>query len=369
MEMNGKMKIVVLGGGISTERHVALVTATSACRALRRMGHQAVFVDLFLGMEEYDKPLEQAFLEPDGLCREVAIEKVEPDLRQVWDSRKFHSNGHLGKGVAEICAMADCVFLGLHGKDGEDGKIQALLELIGVPYTGSGPLASAISMNKAMAKRVLESSGSGILTPPWQELTYCADDIPYLTETLPVPCAVKIIDGGSSIGVSLPDNEKELQHALEHILRYGNRIIVEEKIIGRELTVPVLDGRAMSPIEIIPPPGKGFDYITKYQGGNEGAREICPAALTPEENETLRRAAEAVYQGLNLKVYCRADFILDKNGKAWFLEVNTLPGMTPNSLIPKAALVEGMSYEELCEKIVQLSVREVRDGAGLFTNS
>ena len=181
------MKIVVLGGGISTERHVALVTATSACRALRRMGHQAVFVDLFLGMEEYDKPLEQAFLEPDGLCREVAIEKVEPDLRQVWDSRKFRSKGHLGKGIAEICAMADCVFLGLHGKDGEDGKIQALLELIGVPYTGSGPLASAISMDKAMAKRLLESSGSGVLTPPWQELTYCADDIPYLTETILFP--------------------------------------------------------------------------------------------------------------------------------------------------------------------------------------
>ena len=362
------MKIVVLGGGISTERHVALVTATSVCKALRRMGHQAIFVDLFLGMEAYGKPLEEAFLEPDGLCGNVAIEKVEPDLKQVWDSREYRSNGHLGKNVAEICALADCVFLGLHGKDGEDGKIQALLELIGVPYTGSGPLASAIAMDKAMAKRVLESSG-GVLTPPWQELTYSSDDIPYLTETLPVPCAVKIIDGGSSIGVELPDTEEELQHALEHILRYGNRIIVEEKIQGRELTVPVLDGRAMSPIEIVPPPGKGFDYVAKYQSGAEGAREICPADLTEEEDEILRHAAEAVYRGLKLKVYCRADFILDKDGQAWFLEVNTLPGMTPNSLIPKAAAVEGMTYDELCEKIVQLSCMEARDGNGLFTNS
>ena len=362
------MKIVVLGGGISTERHVALVTATSVCKALRRMGHQAVFVDLFLGMEEYDKPLEQAFREPDGLCGNVAIEKTEPDLKSVWEGRQYQSSGHLGKGVAEICALADCVFLGLHGKDGEDGKIQALLELIGVPYTGSGPLASAISMDKAMAKRVLESGG-GVLTPAWREIAYCTSDIPYLTETLPVPCAVKIIDGGSSIGVKLPDTEEELRSALEHILRYGNRIIVEEKIIGRELTVPVLDGHALSPIEIVPPPGKGFDYVAKYQSGKEGALEICPADLTEEENETLRRAAEAVYRGLNLKVYCRADFILDKDGKAWFLEVNTLPGMTPNSLIPKAAKVEGLSYDELCEKIVQLSVREVRDGFGLFTNS
>ena len=163
------MKIVVLGGGISTERHVALVTATSVCKALRRMGHQAVFVDLFLGMEEYDKPLEQAFREPDGLCGNVAIEKTEPDLKSVWEGRQYQSSGHLGKGVAEICALADCVFLGLHGKDGEDGKIQALLELIGVPYTGSGPLASAISMDKAMAKRVLESGG-GVLTPAWREI-------------------------------------------------------------------------------------------------------------------------------------------------------------------------------------------------------
>ena len=125
----------------------------------------------------------------------------------------------------------------------------------------------------------------------------------------------------------------------------------------------------MSPIEIVPPPGKGFDYVAKYQSGAEGAREICPADLTEEEDEILRHAAEAVYRGLKLKVYCRADFILDKDGQAWFLEVNTLPGMTPNSLIPKAAAVEGMTYDELCEKIVQLSCMEARDGNGLFTNS
>lgn len=352
------MKIVVLGGGISTERHVALVTATSACRALRKMGHQAIFVDLFLGMENYEKPLEQAFLEPDGLCGEVEIEKKEPDLKQVWESRKYQSKGHLGKGVAEICSLADCVFLGLHGKDGEDGKIQALLELLGIPYTGSGPLASAIAMDKAMTKRVLESCG--VLTPPWQELKYYAGDVPHLTEILSLPCAVKIIDGGSSIGVELPETREELRQALEHILQYGNRIIVEKKITGREITVPVLDGRAMSPIEVIPPPGKGFDYVAKYQSGKEGAKEICPASLTHEEENTLRRAAEKVYRGLDLRVYCRADFILDQDGRAWFLEVNTLPGMTPNSLIPRAAKVEGMSYEELCEEIVRLSVREVR---------
>ena len=351
------MKIVVLGGGISTERHVAQVTATSACLALRRMGHQAVYVDLFLGLEDYNKPLEEIFNEPDGLCGDVAIHETEPDLKEVWASRKYQSRGHLGKGVAEVCALADCVFLGLHGKDGEDGKIQSLLELIGVPYTGSGPLASAIAMDKAMAKRVLENRG--VLTPAWQELSYTEAEIPQLVESLPVPCAVKIVDGGSSIGVKLPDTREQLREALEYVLRYGSRVVIEQKIIGREMTVPVLDGKALSPIEVISPDGK-FNYVAKYQSGAAGAREICPADLTEEEENMLRRAAEAVYRGLDLKVYCRVDFILDADGLAWFLEVNTLPGMTPNSLIPRAARVEGMSYDELCEKIVQLSVREVR---------
>ena len=353
------MKIVVLGGGISTERHVAQVTATSVCQALRRRGHQAIYVDLFLGMENYNKPLEDAFQEPDGLCSNVAIEVREPDLNAVWESRTYQSPGHLGKNVAEICALADCVFLGLHGKDGEDGKIQALLELIGVPYTGSGPLASAIAMDKAMAKRVL--SNNSVRTPAWQELTYSEEDIARLSEELQPPCAVKIINGGSSIGVELPETREELAVALKRILRYGNHVIVEEKIYGRELTVPVLDGHALNPIEVIPPEGTEFDYIAKYQSGALGAQEICPASLTPEEDRRLREAAEKVHKELNLRVYSSSDFILDGEGQPWFLEVNTLPGMTPNSLIPRSARVDGISYDELCEKIVMLSLKEHRD--------
>ena len=352
------MKIVVLGGGISTERHVAQVTATSVCQALRRRGHQAIYVDLFLGMENYHKPLEEAFLEPDGLCGNVAIEVQEPDLEAVWKSRAYQSPGHLGKNVPEICALADCVFLGLHGKDGEDGKIQALLELIGVPYTGSGPLASAIAMDKAMAKRVLSSSS--VHTPAWRELVYHEEDIPRLTEELPVPCAVKIINGGSSIGVELPETREELAQALKRLLRYGNHVIVEDKIYGRELTVPVLDGHALNPIEVVPPEGTEFDYVAKYQSGALGAQEICPADLTPEEDHRLREAAETVQRELGLSVYSRSDYILDSDGQPWFLEVNTLPGMTPNSLIPRSAKVDGISYDELCEKIVMLSLKECR---------
>ena len=353
------MKIVVLGGGISTERHVALVTATSACQALRRRGHKAVFVDLFFGMENYDKPLEQAFDEPDGLCGNVAIETEAPDLDAVRRSRRYQSPGNLGSGVAEICALADCVFLGLHGRDGEDGKIQSLLDLIGVPYTGSGPLASAMAMDKDTAKRILKAAG--VRTPVWQvhDSPAGTEALRHLADTLPMPCVVKVYDGGSSLGVKFPNNHDEMFDALNDISCFGSRFILEEKISGRELTVPVLDGRALSPIEIVSPSGE-FDYVAKYQSGDLGAREICPADLTEEEEQALRSAAEQVHQVLDLRVYSRSDFILDASGRVWFLEVNTLPGMTPTSLIPKAAAVEGISYDELIEKIVLLSLRENR---------
>lgn len=350
------MKIVVLGGGLSTERHVSLVTATSVCKALRQRGHQAIFVDMYLGLENFEGPLETAFDAADGFCGDVAIEKTAPDLAAVKASRRLGGPGRLGKNVLEVCALADCVFLGLHGADGEDGKIQAALELLGVPYTGSGPLSSGMAMDKAVAKMVMNSCG--VLTPKGQEVTYTAEDIPTLTETLPVPCAVKVVGGGSSIGVALPDTREQLREALEEILRYGNRVVVEEKIAGRELTVPVLDGQYLSPIEIVPPEGMTFDYVAKYQSGAEAARELCPAPITEAEKQLLGAAALKLHRALGLSVYSRTDFILDKAGRAWCLEVNTLPGMTPNSLIPKAAAVAGMSYGELCEKIVLLSLAE-----------
>ena len=235
------MKIVVLGGGISTERHVSLVSGTSVCKALRSLGHKAIFVDMFLGLEDYEGSLEAAFDAPDGFCGSVAIEKEAPDLEAVKASRKLKSPSRLGKNVLEVCALAGCVFLGLHGADGEDGKIQAALDLLGVPYTGSDCLSSAIASDKAVSKRIMESCG--VLTPKWSEITYSEADIPALRESLPVPCAVKVVGGGSSIGVALPDTRDELEDALRDILQYGNRVIVEEKIQGRELTQPVLGYR------------------------------------------------------------------------------------------------------------------------------
>ena len=347
------MKIVVLGGGISTERHVSLVTSIGVCSALRSLGHKAIFVDMYLGLEDFEGPLEAAFDSADGLIPQAAIEHEEPDLAAVIASRKFKSPSRLGKNVLEVCSLADVVFLGLHGADGEDGKIQATLDLLGVPYTGSDSLSSAMAMDKAVAKRIMESCG--VRTPKWLEVTYAEADVPGLVESLPCPCVLKIVDGGSSIGVELPDTREELEAALRKLLRYGHRLVVEEKIVGREFTVPVLDDRCLCPIEIVSPEGT-FDYVAKYQSGDKGAQEICPAPIDKPEWDQLCEASLKLHRALGLAVYSRTDFILDAEGKAWCLEVNTLPGMTPNSLIPKAGKVDGMSYPELCEKIVRLSL-------------
>lgn len=350
------MKIVVLGGGVSAERHVSLVTGTAVCRALRELGHKAVFVDLYMGLEDYDGALEDAFDVPDGFLGQVAIGRTAPDLAAVRASRKMRGPSRIGKNVLELCRLADCVFLGLHGADGEDGKIQAALELLGVPYTGSGPLASAMAMDKAVAKRIMESAG--ILTPAWRELSYTEEDIPRLVNELPVPCAVKVVNGGSSLGVALPETREELEQALRELTAFHSRIIVEQKIRGREITQPILNDHYMPAIEIIPPEGTYFDYVAKYQSGAEGAQEICPARITEAEQRTIGEAALKFHRALGLSVYSRVDFILDSEGRAWCLEVNTLPGMTPASLIPRAAAAEGMSYGELCEQIILLSLEQ-----------
>ena len=352
------MKIVVLAGGLSTERAVSLVTGTSVCRALRENGHKAILVDLFLGLEDAPADLETLFDAPDGLCPEAKIEVTAPDLKAVRASRKDQSNKLFGPNVLEICGLADIVFLGLHGQDGEDGRVQATFDLLDIKYTGGGYLASGLAMDKSMTKRMMDSAG--IPTAPWRDIpSYTETDIPALAEELEVPCAVKVVNGGSSIGVALPDTKEDLEAALREMLRYGSHVIVEKKIYGRELTIAVLGDHALPAVEIVPAE-KEFDYIAKYQTG--GAQEICPAPITAEQQETMGAFALKLHHTLGLEVYSRTDFLLGEDGKFWCLEVNSLPGMTSASLVPKEAAAAGMTYNELCEEIVQLSYRLKRRG-------
>lgn len=346
------MKIVVLAGGLSAERAVSLVTGAGVCRALRENGHRAIFVDLFLGVEDAPADLKTLFDAEDGLCPAVKIEPTAPDLETVRRSRKDQSPRVFGPNVLELCQLADIVFLGLHGQDGEDGRIQAALELMGVPYTGSGYLASGIAMDKAVSKRIMDAEG--IPTPRWEPLKYTAEEAADLAETLPMPCVIKTTAGGSSLGVFLPEDRKALAEALRKALAFGGEVIWENRIYGRELTVAVLGDQALPAVETVPA-GKEFDYAAKYQKG--GALETCPAPLTEAEARAAGELALRTHRALGLAVYSRTDMILDREGKLWCLEANSLPGMTPTSFVPQEAAAVGLSYGALCERIVKLSLK------------
>ena len=346
------MKIVVLAGGLSPEREVSLVTGTAACKALRKLGHRAVLVDLFLGLEEYDGSLEALFDAPDGRCGAAAIKTTAPDLEAVRLSRKDQGPSLIGKDVLDACAQADLVFVGLHGESGEDGRIQATLDLLGIPYTGSGHLSSAMAMDKIVTKRLMDAAG--IRTPKWRLLEYGETEVETLAEELPMPCVVKTPGSGSSLGVYLPETREELKAALRDVLCFDGQVIVEERIVGRDIFTGVLGDRWLPSVEVISAKGK-FDYEAKYQSG--GALELCPANITEEQQREIGEMALGLHRLLGLAVYSRADFMLDEAGVPWCLEINSLPGLTPASLMPKEAAAVGLTYEDLCEEIVQLSLR------------
>ena len=348
------MKILVLAGGLSPERNVSLSSGAMVCQALRDRGHRVALVDLFFGVEAgekaedlYSAPIPETF---------KRVSRQAPDLVQVRSSRPGNSPSAIGPGVLELCSGADVVYLALHGACGEDGRIQAALDLLGVPYTGSGCLGSAIAMDKDLTKRLV----SGLVnTPAWRTVTVTPDNLDALVEETPLPAVVKPIASGSSIGVSIAHDRAELRKGLEESIRLGGRTVLEQYVQGREIQVAVLGDRALPSIEIIPKTGF-YDYENKYQPG--AAEEVCPAPIPPEWEQRVGEAALAVFRAIGLSVYARADFIVTPDGTPWFLEINTLPGMTPTSLVPQEAAAVGIDYPSLCEEIVRRSLEARKEG-------
>ena len=341
------MKIVVLAGGLSPERNVSLSSGCKVCAALRELGHEVAFIDMYSGAREESASLVGAPI-PGELTR---ISRQAPDLEAVRAARRSGGDGQFGPGVLELCRMADIVFLALHGACGEDGKVQAALELLGIPYTGAGYLGSALAMDKDLTKRLV--APLGVATPRWQAVTVTRENRAELVRTVELPCVVKPLDSGSSIGVSIARTREELAHALDQAVRLGGRTVIEEYIAGREIQVGILEDRALPSIEIIPRSGF-YDYENKYQPG--AAQEITPAPIPEAWEKRLGEAALTVFRALGLSVYSRADFIVTEDGTPWFLEINTLPGMTPTSLLPQEAAAVGIGYGELCQRIIDASL-------------
>jgi D-alanine-D-alanine ligase len=292
-------KIGVLMGGLSAERDVSLKSGTAVHKALLESGYNAVAIDV--GRD---------------LAGRLAEEKI---------------------AVAFIC---------LHGRYGEDGAVQGLLELMAIPYTGSGVLASALAMDKIFAKKIFAASGMTIT--PYVVLRQ-GDAVSAATLPFPLPVVVKPSREGSSVGVSIVKKTGDLQAAVAAAFSYDREILVEKYVKGREIQVGILDGKAIGAIEIVPK-NEFYDFEAKYTDGM--ATHILPAPMPSKQYENLLRAGEQAHNCLGCSGYSRVDFIVTDTGDAYILEVNTLPGMTALSLLPEIAQGAGIGFAQLVERIV-----------------
>lgn len=346
------MKIIVLAGGLSTERDVSLSSAAGICRTLVEKGHDAFLLDVFMGLENAPENLEDVFTLPDhGLEIVKNISTEEPDLEAVKASRPDQSDCFFGPNVIELCRLADITFLGLHGGEGENGKLQSSFDLLGIKYTGPDSLGCAVAMHKGVAKQIFLESG--VDTPGGGTIYKNSEDQSYQSLGLTLPVVVKPCSGGSSIGVYIVNTDEEYAEALKKSFRYEDELVVEPYIKGREFACGIIDGTALPPIEIIPKTGF-FDYANKYQDG--ATSEVCPADIPEEVAERMKELTVKAFNALKLNVYSRADFLLDAEGNLFCLEMNTLPGMTSASLLPKEAKVYGIEYGDLCELIIKKSM-------------
>ncbi len=342
------MKIVVLAGGISTERDVSLSSGTGIYKALKEKGHQAILIDVFLGYIG-DMAGDVFAMEKDWAADMKGVSEERTDIAQILAMRPDYKKNFFGPNVIALCQQADVVFMALHGAEGENGKIQACFDLMGIRYTGTDHISSAIAMDKAISKELF--CQNGIPTPAGIHLKKGEAD----PGTVPFPLVVKCCNGGSSVGTYIVEKEEDYEAAKAESFCYDEEIIIEQYIKGREFSVGVVDGKALPIIEIAPISGF-YDYKNKYQAGS--TVETCPADLCEELTVQMQKCAEAVFKALRLKNYARMDFMLAENGSMYCLEANTLPGMTPTSLLPQEAQAVGISYGDLCEWLIDISLRD-----------
>lgn len=336
------MKVLLLAGGSSSERQVSLDSGQAICEALQRLGHEVTALDPASGTALLDD--NHQYVIPSAIEGETVPATV--DERSVIKTLA-------ADGLADV----DVVFIGLHGGTGENGTIQCLLDLTGKKFTGSGMTTSAVAMDKGMTKRLARSAD--IRTPRWavcsiedgQEETKLLDMI---RSHFSFPVIVKPNQGGSTVGLTKVETARQLYPALVTAAAECSQVMVEQYIAGRELTVSVLDGEALPVVEITPEGGL-YDYDAKYVKGK--SRYQVPAEIGREIKERLQADAAAVYEIVGASGLARVDFILDENEKHFFLELNTLPGMTALSLAPMAAKAAGISFDDLIARLLDSAAK------------
>jgi D-alanine-D-alanine ligase len=326
------MRITVLTGGTSSERDVAIASAVQIVTALRSRGHDVAVVDTargFIPMADESRLLSES------------VGVAPPSIDELHSLER----GLLLSGLGNLAVIrdADVLFLALHGGRGEDGTIQTLLQVVSVPYTGSGPLGSAMAMDKDVSKRLFRDAG--VPTADWAMAPVRLAEV---EASFGWPVVVKPSKQGSTVGLTVVKDPSGYEEAVELASRYDDEVMIERFVPGRELTVGVLEGRPLAVGEIIPR-HEIFDYECKYTPGM--SEEIFPADLPGPVATEFQRLALLAHQALKLGGYSRVDFRLTPGGEAFCLEVNTLPGMTATSLLPQSARAVGIEFPDLCERI------------------
>ncbi len=330
------LNITVLAGGRSPERDISLSSGRNVAEALIRLSHKTALID---PAKETEPSRPYFHTDKNDLEKSVDIESSAP----------FSERETISEGALRVCEESDIVFLALHGGNGENGRLQALFDSLGVRYTGSGAHASSLAMDKAVAKRVY--TAHGIPTPRYVLFNTDEKELP---EHVGFPCVIKPANGGSSVGITFAENERELALDLEkrktNAPQSAETLIIEQKITGREFTVGILCDAPLAVTEIIPKQGF-YDYENKYIPGR--TEEVTPADLSAEQTEKALRLAISAHKALGLKNFSRTDILLDSESEEFFvLETNTLPGMTKTSLLPLGAAACGIDFDTLCEKML-----------------
>ncbi|HWC73930.1 MAG TPA: D-alanine--D-alanine ligase [Gemmatimonadales bacterium] len=330
------MRVTVLTGGATAERAVAFASASQIVAALRGRKHDVNVVDTAGG--QLDERMERELLGGAVGLTPPAVDSLAEREKQM-----------LSEGLAELPSVreADVLFLAVHGGALEGGTLQAVLDVIGVPYTGSGPLASALAMDKDLAKRLFRAAG--VPVPAWFMAPVASDDV---STALGWPVIVKPSKQGSSVGLTLVKKAQDLDSAVKRAAEYDDEVMAEQFIPGRELTVAVL-GDVPLPVGEIVPKHELFDYETKYTPGM--SEETFPARIDTLLARQLQEYALMAHRALKLSGYSRVDFRVTPEGDIFCLEANSLPGMTRTSLFPQAAQAAGIPFADLCERIARLA--------------
>ncbi|MBW3623555.1 MAG: D-alanine--D-alanine ligase [Armatimonadetes bacterium] len=344
----GKLKVAVLMGGRSEEREISLKTGTGIIHALDPERYEAVALDT--------GGTEAPILNSNGSGESPSpnAQHPTPDAQHPTPNTSVQPQGTLLNAVLQKQSHPDVVFMALHGKYGEDGTVQGMLELLNVPYTGSGVLTSALAMNKAMTKRLFKSEG--IPTPPFIVLDD-PEKAPYVADYFALPIVVKPNQQGSSFGMTIVQEKEGLKPAVELALKYDGEALLEKYIRGTEITVAVLGNRDPKtlPVIEIAPKRDFYDFEAKYTPGHTEFH--IPARIDPQQAKLAADYALRAHKLLGCRGVSRVDMIMDTEG-IWVLEVNTIPGMTATSLVPKAAAAAGITYSQLCDRLIELALED-----------